>query len=124
MPTYLLVRTSSFGCHEEARVAMGAYHPAQGHDTGVQLRHPICHLRVGHDHQRARIAAEAAVVRICDHADDLPRRLFKVRPHAMSDDDLLSYRVLLGEELLRKGFINERDKGCADFAISERGSWL
>ena len=79
---------------------MCPHHPAQRHDPGVQLGHAVGDLRVGHDHQRAGILTQAAVVRIADHADDLARGLLKLGPDPVANDDLLADGILVGEELL------------------------
>ena len=88
---------------------MGAHYPAQGYDARVQLGHSVGDLRVRHDHQRTGIAAESAIVGVGDHADNLPRGLFKLRPHRMPDHDLLADRIFLGEELLGQRFVDEGD---------------
>ena len=92
---------------------MGANHPAKGHDAGVQFGHAVGDLRIGHDHQRAGIAAEPTLMRVAHHADDLARGLFKVGTNSVANDDLLADGIFVGEELLRQGLVDERHAGRA-----------
>ena len=65
-----------------------------GKMRAFKRRHSVGHLRLRHNHHLSRIARQPAFMRVAHHADDHPRRLFELRPHAVADHDLLANRVL------------------------------
>ena len=106
------------GGDELVRVSMGADEPDDGADAGVERGHAVGHLRLRDDHERARVAVEAAVVNVADDADDLARGLFKLRADSFADDDLLADRIFLGPVFLGHGLVDEDNAGRSGCVLS------
>ena len=98
---------SGDGLEEGVRLHVGAHDPPQGRDARVERGDFVRHLRDWNVHGGKRVAAEAAIVRVTDDADDLTRRLDEDRAHIGADQQAILERIALGPELLGHRLIDD-----------------
>src|SRR5687767_12287676 len=107
------------------RFSVGPHDPRQLNTNAIEEGHLVVRgLWQRHVRRWSRLKLQAYVVNITNDADNLTRRRFLViRARALSNQDALVQRTLIGPELPRQRLIHDDDRcRSSSIAIGERAS--
>ena len=97
---------------ERVRVSVRPHRPNHRTPASHKSGHAVGSLRLRNSHLREGILVQPVIVRIAHDADDLPGRFHVLWSNALSDNDLLTDRILFGPIFLCHAFIDQHYAGC------------